>query len=383
MSRRVYLDHAASTFLHPAAADLQNDLSRHLGGNPSSRHAEGRAARAVMDDAREKVAHLLGLPPMAVFFTASGSESNNLALKGTLLHQPGGGLLTSAVEHASVLQTARWLHNTMGHPLTLLPVDTEGQLKLAALSNALEKQKPALLSVQWVNQETGVIQPLETIAGVAREAGVPLHTDAVQAPGAVDLNVLAQLPVDLLSLSAHKFGGPKGVGILLVRTAGLIEPLIHGGGQEWGKRAGTENPAAIAAAALALEITLQQAATQQQRIRVLRDQLWGLLQLQAPGLRLNGPPLASSCRAPAHLNVGLDGVSGEGLVIQMDLLGVAVSAGSACTSGSLTPSHVLMAMGRAEEQARSSVRFSLGPDTTAEDIEQAAAAFGRAVAALG
>ncbi len=382
MSRRVYLDHAASTFLHPAAADLQNELSRCLGGNPGSRHAEGRAARAVIDDAREKAACLLGLPPTAIVFTASGSESNNLALKGALLHRPGGGLITSAVEHASVQQTARWLNEVMGHPLTLLPVDGEGQLDLGVLEKALHNPKPALLSLQWVNQETGVIQPLAQVAGLAREAGVPLHVDAVQAPGAVDLGALADLPVDMVSLSAHKFGGPRGVGLLLVRSANLIEPLIHGGGQEWGKRAGTENAPAIAAAVLALEITWQDAATKRQRLKTHRDQLWPLLNKAAPGLRLNGPPPGSPLRAPGCLNVGLDGVSGEGVVIQMDLLGVAVSAGSACTSGSLVPSHVLMGMGQTEEQARSAVRFSLGPDTTGEDIELAAAAFGRAVAAL-
>lgn len=350
---RVYLDHNATSPLKESARQAMLSAFE-LGGNASSIHEEGRKAHAVLDDARESVARALGVIAPMVVFTSGGSEANNLALKGA----PVERLIVSAIEHPSVLEAARGA----GKKVDILPVDGEGLVDLAALERLLRAGPKALVSVMLANNETGVIEPLRDVAALAHEHGALVHTDAVQALGKIPVN-FGLLGVDLLSVSAHKLGGPPGAGALVVRDGLALAPLIHGGGQELRRRAGTENLVAIAGFA---------AAAQEKRLEIkpLRDHLEERLE----GAVIFG---AGAERLPNTSCFALPGLSAETLLMALDLAGFAVSSGSACSSGKVAKSHVLAAMGVAPELAASALRASLGWTTTPEHIDQFISAWNR------
>lgn len=362
--RQVYVDHAATTPLDPEVLAVMEPYLRDRFGNPSSLHAWGRATRAALDDARDRVGALLGVDGREVVFTSGGSEAVNLALKGVALAggRRSGHLVVSSVEHHAVLDTAAFLEK-LGFAVTRLPVDAYGRVDPARVAEAL-RPDTILVSVMHGNNEVGTVQPIEAIGRICRERGVLFHTDAVQTVGYLPVD-LRELPVDLLSLSAHKFHGPKGAGALVVRRGVRLEPLVHGGGQERGRRAGTENVAGLVGMARALEIACQRRAHDTPRLARLRDRLIAGL-LSVPGVHLAGHPVE---RLPGNVHVCIEGVESESLLLQLDLHGVAASAGSACTSGSLVPSHVLRAMGVPETLVRGSLRLTLGRGNTEEEID--------------
>jgi cysteine desulfurase len=360
---RIYLDHAATT---PARPEVVAAMAPLLGGfNPNSLHAEGRAARAAVDAAREAVARVLGVTPREIVFTGGGSESDVLAIVGAARAAAGRGrhVVTVATEHHAVLHAVDVLERD-GWQVTRLPVDSRGLVDPAAFAAALTPAT-TLASVMLANNETGVVQPVAELARIARERGVLLHTDAVQAPGWLPLDVEA-LGVDLLSLSAHKFYGPKGVGVLYVRRGTALEPLIVGGAQEHGLRAGTENVAGIAGLAAALTLAESERPVTAPRLAALRDRLEAGVVAAVPDVVVNG---AGARRLPGILSVAFGGVPSDALLIRLDLEGIAASAGSACAAGSLEPSHVVAALGLGERYALGVVRFSLGRDTSAAEID--------------
>jgi cysteine desulfurase NifS len=339
------------------------------GGNPSSIHGGGRDAREGIEVARRQVARLIGARPRRVLFTGGGSEANNLALKGLAFARRGqrGHLITSAIEHPSVLKTAAFLES-VGFRITTLPPDEQGRISPSQLREAISEDS-FLVSIMLANNETGTIQPIRELCAVAHEHGIPFHTDAVQAGGKIPVDV-EELCVDLLTLSAHKLHGPKGVGALFVRRGVSLEPLVHGGSQEGGLRAGTENVAGIVGMGRAAEIArghLDHGA----KIRGLRDRLRDGIRERVPSARENGDPTHG---LPNTLNLTLPGLRGESLVVALDQRGIALSSGSACKSGSPEPTHVLLAMGRTAEEAHCSLRFSLSRETTEEDIDDTLAA---------
>jgi len=360
---RIYLDHAATT---PARPEVVAAMAPLLGGfNPNSLHAEGRAARAAVDSAREDVARVLCAAPREIVFTGGGSESVVLAIVGAARAAAARGrhVVTVVTEHHAVLHAVDVLERD-GWRVTRLPVDSGGLVDPAAFAAALTP-KTTLASVMLANNEIGVVQPVAELARIARERGVLLHTDAVQAPGWLPLDVEA-LGVDLLSLSAHKFSGPKGVGVLYVRRGTALEPLIVGGGQEHGLRAGTENVAGIAGLATALALAESERHVAAPRVGALRDRLEAGIVAAVTDVVVNA---AEAPRLPGILSVAFGGVPSDALLIRLDLEGVAASAGSACAAGSLEPSHVAAALGLGERYERGVVRFSLGRDTSAAEID--------------
>ena len=373
--RRVRLDHNATTPLRPEArAALLEALDE--GGNASSVHEAGRRARARVDEARERVAAALGVHEDEVVFTSGGTESNNLAIHGALADGVQGGLVTSAIEHASVLGPAR-RQAERGRALSLVGVDAAGRTDpeevLALVAELAMRGGCALVSLAAANNEIGTLGPLEAVgAGLsALEPGRPrLHTDAVQALGRVPLD-LAAMGADLASFSAHKVGGPVGVGVLFRRRGVSLASLFDGGEQEDGLRPGTENVAGIWAAARAIELAAAEQASYAARTRELATALWEGLRAALPDARLVGPPIDSAERLPNTIGVSLAGIDGRVLVTRLDLAGLETSAGSACASGSLEPSHVLVALGLDAERARAGLRLSLGRETTHADIRLA------------
>ena len=359
---RIYLDHNAGASLRPEAREA---MLRFLGrpGNPSSAHREGARARGAVEAARAEVAALIGAGPAEIVFTSGATEANNLALRGVV--RAPAGLVTTAIEHASVLETARALA-AEGVRLTVVPVDGDGRV---AADDVVAACAPgtALASVGLANGEVGSVAPVAAIAGGLRGSGVRLHTDAVQAAGRMPIDVRA-LGVDLLSLSAHKLGGPAGVGALWVRRDVGLRSQMTGGPQERGQRAGTENVAGIVAFAEAARLARRDLAVAAAHCARLVDRLWSGLRASMPGVQLNGP--AAPPRLPNTLNLTFPGCSGDSLVVLLDLAGIAVSAGSACAAGAAEPSHVLAAMGRDRETARSGLRLSVGPATTDADIDR-------------
>ncbi|KGQ21582.2 cysteine desulfurase [Thermus filiformis] len=360
---RIYLDHAATTPLDPEVRTGMERVAEAF-GNPSSVHAEGRRARQVLDEARERLAALLKARPKEVVFTSGGSEADALALIGTALARGRGHLVSTQVEHSAVLESLKLLQK-LGFEVTLLPPDRFGLVYPEQVAEAL-RPDTILVSVMAANNEIGTLYPVEEIARLCRERGVVFHTDFVQA--ATELSV-PEGP-HLLSLSAHKFYGPKGVGALLVRGVELF-PLIPGR-QERGLRGGTPNPALAYGMALALEKARREDLSRILRLRQALEE--GLLAVE--GVELNGHPKR---RLAKLVNVTVRGADGEALLMAMDLLGVAVSSGSACSAGSLEPSHVLLAIGRTREEARASLRFSLGRYTTLEEVKEAVNRFRQAV----
>jgi cysteine desulfurase len=364
--RRIDLDHNATTRLHPEARARMEPLLDAVYGNPSSLHAEGRAARDAVERARAEVSALVGALAEEIVFTSGGTESIDLALRGTVRAAQragrGGHVITSAVEHPAVLGACRELAE-QGCEITVLPVDEQGRVAPAALAAAL-RDDTALVSIQLANHELGTLQPVAELGALAHARGARFHTDAVQAMGRVPVD-LAALGVDLASVSAHKLYGPKGVGALYVRRGIPLAPLFGGGHQERGRRAGTENAAGIAGFGAACALARRELPTRVAQTAALRDRFErGALLLL--GARRNG---GDAPRVPGTSNVAFAGVDGELLMMSLDLEGVAVSTGAACTSGSLEPSPVVRALGQPAAQAREAVRVSMGSDNSEEEID--------------
>jgi cysteine desulfurase len=362
----IYLDYNATTPLLPEAfAAMRPYLEAHF-GNPSSIHAAGREARAAIDDARDRMARLLGARPHEIIFTGGGTESDNLAILGLARHRASHGkhLVTCTTEHHAVLHAFEHLQKREGFRVTFLPVDHFGRVSAEQVAEALTPET-TLVSIMTANNETGALQPVREIAAVCRGRGVLFHTDAIQSFGK---EPLPAGEVDAMSLAAHKFGGPKGAGVLVLRGGIAIDRLQHGGSHENERRPGTENVAAIAGMAAAAELTLQNLPDEAERQAQLRDRLWEGIRHAFPEAILNGHP---ELRLANTLNVSFPGLDGEGLIIALDLAGVAVSSGSACMVGSVMPSHVLLAMGVAPEIAGSTIRFSLGKQTTKAEVADA------------
>lgn len=365
--RRIYLDNNATTATAPAVVDAMEPFLRDRWGNPSSIHGPGREAQEAVERARRQVARLIGARPRRIVFTGGGSEADNLALKGVAfahLARTGspGHLITSRVEHPAVLQACRFLEG-IGHRVTWLEVDEHGSIRPQDLAAAIDDDT-ILISLMLANNEVGTVQPIPELAAIARERGVLFHTDAVQALGKIPVDV-EELGVDLLTLSGHKLHGPKGVGALYVRKGVELEPLVHGGMQEGSLRAGTENVAAVVGLGTAADLARERL-SEQDRVRNLRDRLEAGFRELIPEARLNGH---RERRLPNTLNLTLPGLRGESVAVALDRHGIALSSGSACKSGSPEPTHVLLAMGRSEEDAHCAVRLSLSADTTEEEID--------------
>lgn len=360
------MDYAATTPLDPDVLEAMLPWLREGYGNPSSPYAAARLTRAAVDDARVQVAEALDVKPGEVYFTSGGTEALNLAVKGAAFaarkRGRGAHVVVSAVEHQAVLASAAFLER-QGFGVTRVPVDEYGVVHPVAVAEAL-RPDTALVAVMHANNEIGTIQPVEEIARITRARGVPLLVDAVQTAGLLEVRP-DDIGCDLLALSAHKLYGPKGVGVLYVRTGTKLEPLLHGGGQERGLRAGTENVAGIVGLAAALKKALDHRPGEAARLAGLRDALIDGIRRRVPGAVLNGHPVR---RLPNNVHFSFPGVDGESLLLNLDLAGVAASAGSACTSGSLEPSHVLTAVGLPKELAASGLRLTVGRHTTEEDV---------------
>lgn len=363
--KRVYADQAATTALGKAAWEAMEPWLKNAFGNPSALYEEGRLARDCVEAAREKTAQLLGAQPREICFTSGGTEADNWAVyKAAALGAESGKrhLILSAFEHHAVLNPAKALERE-GFEITLLPVHENGIVRTEELERAI-RPDTALVSVMFVNNEVGTIQPAAELGAVCREKGVLFHTDAVQAAGHLPID-LKKLPVDLLSLSAHKFHGPKGIGALYMRSGTALQSLIQGGGQERGKRAGTENVAAIAGLAAALEESLSDREEKDRYVEGLRRTVQEAL-LSIEGSRLNGD---LQKRLPGSLNVSFRGIEAEALVVYLDMKKIAVSSGAACEAGALEPSHVLTAMGLSDSDAKGALRITLDETNTREEAE--------------
>ena len=362
---RIYMDNAATTAVHPQVLEKMLPYFTECYGNASSIHSTGRDARKALEESRRKVAAALNCKPQEVYFTSGGSESDNWAIKGTAFanRKKGNHIITSAIEHHAVLHTCAWLEK-QGFSVTYLPVDEFGQVNPQDVEAAITDQT-ILISVMAANNEIGTLQPIREIAKIAKAHKVLFHTDAVQAVGAIPVDV-QEIGCDMLSLSAHKFHGPKGVGVLYIKQGTRIENFMHGGAQERGKRATTENLPGIVGLAEAITLATENLEEKSSRIAGLRDQLIDGLTSAIPHCRLNGH---RTNRLPNNCNVSIRFVEGESLLLRLDLAGIAASSGSACTSGSLDPSHVLLAIGLPHEIAHGSLRFSLSDTTTQEEVD--------------
>ncbi|RAQ98198.1 cysteine desulfurase NifS [Thermogemmatispora tikiterensis] len=363
--RLIYLDHAATTALDPRVLEAMLPYLTSDYGNASSIYTLGRRAMQAIDRAREEIAAILNCRPTEIVFTGCGSESDNLAIKGVALaaRNKGQHIITSSIEHHAVLHTCHYLER-FGFNVTYLPVDEHGLVDPEAVERAITAET-VLVSVMYANNEIGTIEPVEEIGRICRQRKVPFHIDAVQAGGALPLDVKA-LNADLLSLSAHKFYGPKGVGILYVRQGVRLLPQLQGGSQERGRRAGTENVAGIVGAATALRLAYEELEQVQPRLRTMRDRLIEGILSRVPRSRLTGHPTR---RLANNASFCFEGVEGESILLNLDLLNIAASTGSACTSGSVEPSHVLVALGLPPEWARGSLRLTLGKDNSEEDVD--------------
>ena len=377
----VYLDHAATTPMLPVAIEA---MTRHLGetGNPSSLHASGRRARRVVEEARETIAQALDCRPGDVVFTSGGTESDNLALKGTYWARRDADprrvrVLASAIEHHAVLDPLMWLAEEEGAEVELLPVDEQGRLRVEVLRESIARDpgSVALVSVMWANNEVGTLQPVDEVVALAAPHGIPVHTDAVQALGAVPVDFAAS-GVDLMTITGHKVGGPYGVGALLVRRELEVTAMMHGGGQERDIRSGTLDAPAIAGFAAAVEAAVKTQGEHAERMAVLRDRLLAEVQRVVPEAIANGHPTE---RLPGNAHLRFPGCAGDSLLMLLDARDIECSTGSACSAGVAQPSHVLMAMGMDEADALSSLRFSLGHTSTDADVEALVAAIGPCV----
>lgn len=363
--RRVYLDHSATTPVRPEVLEEMLPFFKDQFGNPSTIYSWGREAKNAVEEARARVASLIGAQPEEVVFTSGGTEADNMALIGAAYanQKKGKHIITSSIEHHAVLDTAQYLMH-QGFKVTFLPVTREGLVRVEDVEEALT-QETILISIMHVNNEVGTIQPIQEIGKLARERGIIFHTDAVQSVGKIPVNV-DELNVDLLSASAHKIYGPKGVGCLYIRKGTRLQPLLHGGGQERKRRAGTENVPGIVGFGKAAELAGLELESEAQRLKKLRDKLIDGVLSRIDEAQLNGD---RQRRSPINANFSFRYVEGESILLSLDMKGIAASSGSACTSGSLDPSHVLLAMGIPHEIAHGSVRMTLGRDNTEEDID--------------
>lgn len=361
----IYLDHAATTPMHPQVAEAMAEVMQHTYGNASSVYSVGRTAKAMLEEARASVAKSLNCLPQEVYFTGCGSEADNWAIKGYAManRKKGNHIITTKIEHHAVLHPCEYLEKN-GFEVTYLPVDEAGLVSLEDVKNAI-KENTILISVMYANNEVGTIEPIADIAKIAKEKGVCMHTDAVQAVGAEPID-FAALGVDMLSLSAHKFNGPKGVGALIVRKGLRLDPFMHGGAQERSKRAGTENLAGIVGLAKALELAVSNLPEKQAKIKAMRDYLICEIENNIPYIKFNGH---REKRLSNNVNFCFRYIEGESLLLMMDINGICASSGSACTSGSLDPSHVLLALGLPHEIAHGSLRLTLSAQTTKEEID--------------
>jgi cysteine desulfurase len=367
----IYLDHAATTPIDPAVLDAMRPYLQTEYGNPSSLHAWGRVARAGVETAREQVAEALGVRPLEVLFTSGGTESDNQAVKGSAwaAREAGRGahIVTTAIEHHAVIESCEWLAEHAGFTLDIVPPGADGVVDPDRLLAAV-RDDTVIVSVIAANNELGTIQPLDVIGPALRDAGVPLHTDAVQAFGRAPLD-LDGWGIGALALSAHKFNGPKGVGVLILRRDLAAHPVLHGGGQERGVRSGTLNTAGIVGCGAAAELSMRTMPTEVPRLRALRDSLLAGL-LAVDGVTLNG---SANARLVHNAHVAVEGCDGEALLLALDTAGVAASTGSACQSGAAEPSHVLTAIGAPRDRAH--LRFTCGRTTTEADVEAAVTVF--------
>jgi cysteine desulfurase len=365
----IYLDHAATTPMRPEVWEAMAPFASTSFGNPSGVHGVSRTAKNALEEAREKIASLIGAQPLEIVFTSGGTESDNLAIKGAVFSStPRQGLVTSAIEHEAVLETADFLKR-LGMPVTIVGVDSEARAHPDEIAAAVNDDT-AVVSVMMVNNETGTVQDLGQISEMVKTKSPEtlIHTDAVQAFGCEDIDV-DSLGIDLLTISAHKFGGPKGAGILYVRDGIALEPVLHGGGQELGRRSGTHDVASAVGMATAVEATLSDRQRFETEISAIRDRLETSLLADPGEVVINTPKMG---RSSHHLNVRFPGVRNETLLMLLDQNGVAASAGSACQSGAATVSHVLEAMGLTPDEARECVRFSFGWTSTATEADEAA-----------
>jgi len=365
MERNVYFDNSATTPLKKEVLDAMMPCLTENFGNASSIYKTGRNAKAALEEAREKVAHAIGAEKNEIFFTGSGSEADNWAIKGIAeaYASKGKHIISTVIEHHAVLHTLEYLEK-QGYSVTYLPVDSEGLISLDDLKAAI-KDDTILITIMTANNEIGTIQPIEEIGKIAKEKKIIFHTDAVQAVGMMEIDVKAQ-NVDMLSMSAHKFGGPKGVGALYVRKGIRLDSFVHGGGQERKKRAGTENVAGIVGLGAAIELATNNLGEKTAKIKSLRDKLISGIEEKIPYIKLNGH---REKRLAGNVNFSFQFIEGEALLLMLDLNGIAASSGSACTSGSLDPSHVLLAIGLPHEIAHGSLRLSVGDINTEEDVD--------------
>ena len=363
--KRVYMDNAATTALRRDVLDAMMPYLTDIYGNPSSLHYFGQEAHKAVENARHQVASALNAEDNEIVFTGCGTEADNMALKGIAekYQSKGKHIITSSVEHHAILHTCEYLEKH-GFEVTYLPVDEYGMVKAEQVRDAI-RSDTILVSIMFANNEVGTIMPIKEIGAVCREKGVFFHTDAVQAVGHLAIDVKA-MNIDLLSLSAHKLHGPKGVGALYIRKGIVVPSLLHGGAQERRKRAGTENVAGIVGLGKAIEIACSDIEGTSKRMCYLRDKLINGIEASIPEVKLNGHRTE---RLPGNVNFSIKYIEGESILLMLDINGIAASSGSACTSGSLDPSHVLLAMGMPHETAHGSLRLTLGDDTTEDDID--------------
>lgn len=363
--KTVYLDYSATTYIKPEVFEAMTPYLNNYFGNPSSIYSMSRVTEKAIDEARTKVAKAINAEKTEIFFTGGGSEADNWALKGiAFAHKNRGNhIITTKIEHHAILHACEFLEK-QGFEVTYLPVNEEGFVDPEEVRRAIT-DKTILVSIMFANNEIGTIEPIKEIGAICREKKIFFHTDAVQAVGHVPVDV-KDMNIDLLSMAAHKFYGPKGVGVLYIRKGIKIDSLIHGGGQERGKRAGTENIAGIVGLGKALELAIEEMPSENVRLKALRDKLIEGL-LKVPYTKLNGPQ--DEQRMPGNVNVCFRFIEGESMLLFLDHKGICASSGSACTSGSLDPSHVLLAIGLPHEIAHGSLRLTLGSGTTEEDID--------------
>jgi len=361
----IYVDHAATTYVKPEVFEEMKPYFTDLFGNPSSIYSLGRESRKAVENARSQIAYCLGAHPTEIYFTGSGTEADNWAIKGVAYanRKKGKHLITSAIEHHAVLHAFDYLKKE-GFDVTYLPVDERGFVNPKDLAEAI-RPDTTLVSIMFANNEIGTIQPIKELAAIAKEKGVVFHTDAVQAMGNIDVKV-NDLGVDLLSMSAHKFYGPKGVGALYIRKGVRVDNFIHGGAQERNKRAGTENVAGVVGMAAALKLAYENLDEYNSHLRKLSDRLIDSVMERIPHVRLNGD---REKRLPGNVNLSFQFIEGESLLLMLDMKGIQASSGSACTSGSLDPSHVLLAIGLPHEIAHGSLRITFGEKNTEQDVD--------------
>lgn len=365
MNKFVYMDHSATTALSKEVLDSMMPYLTENYGNPSSIYSIGRTNRIAVENARKTVAQCIGATEKEIFFTASGTESDNWAIRGVAkaLSIKGKHIITSAIEHPAILETCHDMEK-QGYEITYLPVDKDGVIDLELLKNSIRKDT-VLVSIMTANNEIGTIQPIKDIGKICKEAGVYFHTDSVQAIGNMHIDV-NEMNIDLLSISGHKFYGPKGVGVLYIKRGTKIATFITGGHQESGKRAATENVAGIVGIATAMKIATDNIDENTAKLRVLRDYMIDRIEKEIPYVKLNGH---RTNRLPGHVNFSFQYIEGESLLLLLDSNNIAGSSGSACTSGSLDPSHVLLAIGLPHEIAHGSLRLSMGIENTKEDVD--------------